>query len=177
MTIGAGWTFKGWYAYSQPSIAVESNILSRTFASILGRQPQSPVVRYRYQQLWQRTGRASYRPEFWEDILEKNHDGERLVDEVTDYVVELVDDYKKHVAPQLDFKDEIALLKSLPETYKYHGYPMQDALLYLLTRCILGDVEAPAAFIADPPMPAGMLTRIADDIERIRVAAPTLALQ
>lgn len=177
VSIGVGWTFKGWFAYSQPWITVESKLLINTFASVLGRRPQVPAVRYRYQQLWQRTGRAGYRPEFWEDIIDKNHDGERLVDDVPHYIVELVEDYNKHVAPDLDFEDEIALLRTLPATYQYHGYPMQDALLYLLTRCILGDLEAAAAFIADPPMPAAMLNKIAADIEQIRIAAPTLAVQ
>lgn len=177
VTIGVGWTFKGWFAYSQPSITVESKLLTNVFSSLLGRKPQSPVVRYRYQQLWQRAGRAGYRPVFWEDITSKNHDGERIVGDVPDYIVELVGDYKKYVAPELDFEDEIALLRSLPETYEYHGYPMQDELLYLLTRCILGDLGAPAAFIADPPMPAAMLKRIVGDIERIRIAAPTLAVR
>ena len=177
VVISPGWTFKGWYAYSQPIISIESNLLSNTFKSVLGRKPKYPPVMYRYQQLWQRTERASYRPEFWEDVINKTHEGERSVGEVTDYIVELVDDYEKYVATKLDFASELALLRSLPEAYEYVGYPMQDALLFLLTRCILGDQKALEEFFSNPPMPAGMLKRVAQDIERIRVAALKLHSQ
>lgn len=176
VTLRPLWTFKGWYAITQPSVAFESAAVTKAFASALGRRPDNPLIRFRYQVVYRNTGRVTYRPTFWEDLPERRNPDERLVDDVPAYIAELVEDYTRHMAPHFDFTDERAFLRSLPETYTYHGDLVQDDLCYLVVRCMLGDPGAIDRFVADTAVPQGMRDRIAGDIARLREHAESLRL-
>ncbi|WP_417260171.1 hypothetical protein [Celeribacter sp.] len=176
VTLRPGWTFKGWFGISQPSITFESKMLSKAYSLVLGRSPECAPIRYRYQQLWQRTERSGYRPSFWEDLSGTHDRDERALGEVPDYIVELIDDFEQHIAPMHSFENEDAFLHSLPPTYRYHGYPLQDELMYLLARCMLNDCNAIERFTSDDSIPLGLKERIADDISLIQAAAPKLII-
>lgn len=174
VTLEPLWTFKVWYAITQPSVDIESNRLSKIYKSVLGRRPKFTPVSYLYQQIWHRTGRSGCRPSFWEDFPGERGKDERLVDEVPEYIAELVADYEKYIAPQFDFSSEDAFLKSLPGSYRYFGYPLQDALHFILTRLILRDSRPFDTIVSDMALPPSIFESLSEDIERIRLAAPTL---
>lgn len=98
------------------------------------------------------------------------------MDDVPAYIEELVEDYTRSMAPRFDFTDEPAFLRSLTETYTYHGEFVQDDLGYLVVRCMLGDPEAIDRFVADTTVPQMMRDRLATDIALLKERAKCVRL-
>ncbi|MEL7300802.1 MAG: hypothetical protein AAFM92_10495 [Pseudomonadota bacterium] len=176
MILSVGWTFKGWYCYPQPSVAIESKTLRSAFRIVFGRKADYPPVRYRYQQLWQRTRRGIYRPTFWEDVTPGGHPDEMGLAAIPSFIRELVADYSEHIAPRHDFEDEVSFLRSLPDTFTQNGFPMQAPLMFCVSRMVLGDMAAVERLRDGDKVPPNVSQAVAAEYDRMVRHAERVAL-